>query len=228
MVEVASQILYVDALLNLASGAVALLISYYAFRFNRLLENNVLRFVSFGFMMLGIGLLVEALTRIFVTATLKTIVSPNLLLTLASGIYLFLQVAAYFVFAWGYALGAYTQTRVSGALLLGGLAKYQKLRRYYLAGFMVNLVAQLLSVIFLAFVVFQGVLVYSRSHNRLSLMVLLGFTLIFAAHLVMLASILVVSGLLLAVGSVIRFAGFASMLVFLIRSGRVGAARETS
>jgi hypothetical protein len=228
MIEVASQILYADALLNLASGAVALLISYYAFHFNKLLENSVLRFVSFGFMMLGMGLLVEAVTRIVVTATLKTIVAPNLLLSLASAIYLFLQVASYFVFAWGYALGAYTQTKVGAAFLLAGLTKYQRLRRYYLAGFAVNLVAQLLSIVFLAFVVFQGVLVYSRSHNRLSLMVLVGFTLIFAAHLVMLASILAVSGLLLALGSVIRFAGFASMLVFLIRSGRVGAAREAS
>ena len=50
--------------LNILSAIVALLTSYYAYRFNRLVDNSVLRAISVGFMLLGIGLIADAGTSL--------------------------------------------------------------------------------------------------------------------------------------------------------------------
>ena len=56
--------------LNILSALVALLTSYYAYRFNRLVETTVLRAISLGFMLLGVGLVVDAGTSLFTGRTL--------------------------------------------------------------------------------------------------------------------------------------------------------------
>ena len=62
----------------------------------------------------------------------------------------------------------------------------------------------------LVFIMFQGFLIYSKSHDGSSLLVLLAFALIFVAHLVVLGSILDVSGAEYSVGAAIQFLGFLS------------------
>jgi hypothetical protein len=59
-----------------------------------------------------------------------------------------------------------------------------------------------------------------------SLLVLSGFSLIFVAHLIMLASSLFPSAQLFTAGAVVQFGGFLSLLVFLLNSGRVHAASK--
>ena len=44
----------IDVALDLMSGVVALLVSYYAFRYNKLLAKSTLKFISVGFVMLGV------------------------------------------------------------------------------------------------------------------------------------------------------------------------------
>ena len=56
------------AVLNVISGAVALLISYYAYRANRLVGSILLRYISIGFLILGMSLILQAGTERLVGA----------------------------------------------------------------------------------------------------------------------------------------------------------------
>jgi hypothetical protein len=84
-------------------------------------------------------------------------------------------------------------------------------------------VSYFVALLFLAFIVFQGVLIHSRSRNRFSLWVLTAFSLVLGAHLFLLGAVVVLSSGLFLVGAVVQFTGFVSLLVFLLRSGRIGA-----
>ncbi len=92
---------------NLLSGIVALLVSYYAFRFNRLVENSVLRYVSLGFALLGVGLVAEAGISVFIGVNLVELFVVRRIGVLANAAFLVLQLLAYLVFALGYAVGAF-------------------------------------------------------------------------------------------------------------------------
>ena len=82
-------------------------------------------------------------------------------------------------------------------------------------------VASQVAVIFLLLlIVIQGVRVFTHSKSNLALIVLFGFTLIFAGHLLMLTGVLgSLSGVFL-VGNSIEFCGFLALLIFLVWSGR--------
>ncbi|MDG6939240.1 MAG: hypothetical protein JRN39_02435 [Nitrososphaerota archaeon] len=214
------QLFIANAVLSLASGLVALLVSYTAFKHNRLVESGILRFVSFGFMLLGMGLLLQGSLITLLALDVGRIADRAALVYVASLIYLVLQLVAYSAFAVGYARGAY------GRKALAFLSVVVVSKSELLLGTYVNAVTQLGSVMLLGFVVFQGILVYTRTRNRVSLLVLMGFALILVAHsLTMLASVLVSGLLYLAAGSV-QFAGFLALLLFLIRSGHIGSATE--
>ena len=103
---------------ELISGVVALLVSYYAFHYNRLIENSTLKYISFGFMLLGMGLLAETLVESLVTFNIGDIYAQRFLALGTATIYDFLEMAAYFVFAFGYVrTGFSTPTRqVAGAV----------------------------------------------------------------------------------------------------------------
>ena len=83
---------------------------------------------------------------------------------------------------------------------------------------------QLVILVLVSFVVFQGAMAYSELKNRLSLYVLLGFALIALSHLGELLVSLLASGDLYLVGGAANLVGFCLLLLFVIRSGRVGSA----
>ncbi len=62
-----------------------------------------------------------------------------------------------------------------------------------------------------------------RDSEEFSLLVLLAFVLIFVAHVLLLVSAVALAGGLFLVGNAVQFLGFVSLLVVLLRSGRVGA-----
>jgi hypothetical protein len=205
--------------LNVLSAFVALLTSYYSYRFNRLAESPLLTSITAGFMLLGVGLLAEAGTSVALGQTLVDELVSRVLATLTTFTYLSVQMVAYLVFAVGYAVLVFGRTKASAALavmaaplVLDAVALY----RYAVLSYFVALVL-------LAFVVFQGFLIHSKTHTRFSMLVLLAFLLILVAHAVLLASVVALSGMLFLVGTATQFLGFVSLLVFLIRSGRVGA-----
>ncbi len=197
--------------LNLLSAFVALLTSYYAYRFNRVVNNPVLRAINVGFMLLGIGLLVDAGTSLFSGHLLVESYADRVFVLIASFTYLTVQMVAYFVIAVGYARATYggkVMTSVP-AILVGTAA-------IGLYGY--TLLSYFVALILLALVVFQGFLLRSGEKTRFSGMVMLAFVLILAAHLVFLASVLALAGGLFLIGIGIQFLGFLSLLIFVVRS----------
>jgi len=207
--------------LNVASAVVALMTSYYAYRFNRLAASPLLSSITFGFMLLGVGLLVEAGTSVSLGQTLIDVLVSRVLATITTFTYLSIQMIAYLVFALGYALLAFGK---SARTVAAAAVPVVTPRVVELAGlYNYALVSYFVVLVLLAFIVFQGVLIHSRARTRFSSLVLLAFSLILAAHVVLLASVVALSGGLFLVGTATQFLGFASLLVFVLRSGRVGA-----
>jgi hypothetical protein len=203
--------------LNILCAVVALLTSYYAYRANRLVANQVLGAISLGFMLLGIGLAVDAGTSVFSGKTLVESFSERILVLFASFTYLTVQMVAYLIIAIGYARAAYGNQPKAAipAVLVGAGAAAVGLYRFSLLSYFVAL-------ILLAFVVFQGMLLRSGQKNKFSAIVLLAFGLILAAHLVLLASVLTLGPGLFLIGTAVQFLGFLSLLIFVVRSEVVG------
>jgi hypothetical protein len=202
--------------LDFLSALVALLTSYYSYRVNRLVGNPVLAAISIGFMLLGIGLAVEAATSLISGVTLVEFVGERVLVLFASYTYLTVQMLAYLVIAVGYARAANSNRAKSLVLVASPGVVAINL-------FMYSLLSYFVALILLAFVVFQGFLLHSREKNRFSATVLTAFSLVLLAHLVLLASVITLGPVLFLVGTVVQFLGFLSLLVFVVRSEVIGA-----
>lgn len=224
---------------EMMSGVVALLVSYYAFRYNRLIENSTLKFISFGFMLLGIGLLTEASILSLVIFGIGDILAYRLLRLSATSLYSLFQVSAYFVFALGYIRSVYSSTRVSSIdsgtnlspaiiLPLAISIGVQRFNEMLALSVEVVLISSILSLVFLSAVAFLGAIVYLENRNRLTLLVLLSFSLILIAQAVDLAAVASVSVILESLSYGIQFAGFVSLLVFILWRSKIGPTRKAS
>jgi len=208
-------------ILNVCSAVVAFLTSYYAYKFRHVADNPVLDSIAFGFMLLGVGLLIEAGTSAVVGQTLLQQFLSKILAVVETFAYLSLQMVAYLVFAVGYATLAWR--RSSKAVVMGLVALVAAPRAVDVFGvYRYAVVSYFVVLVLLGFVVFQGALIHSRSPSRFSLLVLVAFLLIMAAHVVLLVSVVTLSEYLFLAGTAIQFLGFVSLFAFLLRSGRVG------
>ena len=177
------------SLLNLLSGVVALAISYYAYKNNKLVGSILLRYISVGFLLLGIRvcscrrdgdpLEADRSERIPHAQGLELIL-PHLHAAPADSLR-------------GLRVGIRAQ-RVSeeaGALtravraLIGVLALGRSLARAVLV-LAVYVASQVADHRAASSHIIQGVRVFSHSKSNLALMVLFGFSLIFVGHLLML------------------------------------------
>jgi hypothetical protein len=208
--------------LNVLSAVVAFLTSYYAYRSDRLANSPLLRVIALGFMLLGVGLLTEAGTSVALGQILVEIAAPRTLAVAATLTYLSMQVVAYLIFAVGYGYLAFgkSQKAAAAALLAAGASRIIDLAGLH--GFAV--MSYFVILVLLAFIVYQGVLIHSKTRSRFSLLVLLAFILILVAHIFLLVSVVRLAGGLFLVGAAVQFLGFVSLLVFLLRSERVGPA----
>jgi hypothetical protein len=201
--------------LNLLSAIVALLTSYYAYRVSRLVDNSILRAISVGFMLLGVGLVVDAGTSLISGRLLVEFPADRALVLFASFTYLTVQMVAYLVIALGYARATYGSSATAAAPVVLAGAAAQGLYGFSVLSYFVVL-------ILLAFVVFQGFLLRAGTRGRFSGTVLLAFGLIFLAHFFLLLSVLTIGTGLYLVGIAVQFLGFLSLLVFVVRSEVVG------
>jgi len=208
--------------LNVLSAAVALLTSYYAYKFSRMAENPILSSIAFGFMLLGIGLLIEAATSAVAQTTLVHAFLSKVLTAVEDYTYLSMQMVAYLVFAVGYAALTFRRSATAAVLGVAALAAAPKAASA-VGLYSYAVVSYFVVLILLGFVVFQGALIHSRSPSRFSLLVLVAFLLILAAHVVLLISVVNLSEELFLIGTAVQFLGFVSLFAFLLRSGRVGA-----
>ena len=215
---------------DLFSGIIALLVSYYAFQARRWIESSVLSAISFGFMILGAALLVEAVTTLSLGITVAEASRLRTFELLENLAYLILQVVALVVIAVGYGRATFGKTNLPAAASAGvvayavaAAAKTTKLGGLALELYYLFLGLEFVILLVLIFIMFQGFLIYARSRDNSSLLVLLGFALIFVAHAVVLHSILAISGDEYLIAGAIQFLGFLSLLAFVVRSGRVGS-----
>ena len=215
---------------DLISGIIALLVSYYAFQARRWVESSVLSAISFGFMLLGAALLVEVVTTLSLGITAAEASRLRTFELLENLAYLILQVVALAVIAVGYGRATYGKTNLPAAAPSGvvayaaaAAAKTAKLAGLALVLYYLFLGLEFVILLVLIFIMFQGFLIYSKNRDNSSLLVLLGFALIFVAHAVVLNSILAISGEEYLVAATVQFLGFLSLLAFVIRSGRVGS-----
>jgi hypothetical protein len=218
---------FLQVFLNLASAVVALLVSYYAFRFNRLVDSGVIKAMSIGFMLLGVSLTTEALTSVLLGSSLPEAFIAKRLQADESVIYLALQLLAYIVFAWGYGVGAYGKSKAdTGAfsVILLPLAASRAIQTNARPFYNLAILVYLIMIVLLAFVVFQAMLISAKNRKGGSVLVLLGFVLILLGHLFLLGSVVALHPILFYEGTVIQFFGFVSLLIFLIESGRIGSA----
>lgn len=210
-------------LLNVLNSVVALLTSYYAYKFNRLARTPLLTSISAGFMLLGVGLAFEAITSVFSGRTVLENVAVRTLIGYSIVIYLLLQLLAYLLIAIGYGFSAYSSSYTATTSLVLTFMQVPVKTRPSAEFFIFTLSVYFFTVVILAFILFQGILVHSRAKDRFSLLVLLAFAFIFAAHVLFLLSVIELSSDLLLLGDLVQFAGFVSLLAFIIRSGSVGS-----
>jgi hypothetical protein len=222
-----------DVTLDLMSGVVALLVSYYAFRYNKLLANSTLKFISVGFVMLGVGLLIEASVFSLIVFGVGDLTTDRLFALVTAALYELLQIGAFFVFAIGYLRSAFGSRlrAVPAALALFAFPAItssgsERLREMFHFVRQIWVISEILSVIFVAIVVLVGIFGYSETRHRFSLFVMLSFFLILCAQVFDLWTAVSISVRLDVVGSIIQFAGFLSLLVFLIWRGGIGSARK--
>jgi len=215
---------------DLLSGIIALLVSYYAFQARRWVESSVLSAISFGFMLLGAALLVEVVTTLSLGITAAEASRLRTFELLENLAYLILQVVALAVIAVGYGRATYGKTNLPtaapsgvGAYAVTAAAKTAKLAGLALTLYYLFLGLEFVILLVLIFIMFQGFLVYAKNRENSSLLVLLGFALIFVSHAVVLNSILAISGAEYLVAATVQFLGFLSLLAFVIRSGRIGS-----
>lgn len=230
---------------DILSGAVALLVSYYAFHYNRLIVNSTLRFISLGFLLLGVGLLVEASIFFLVAFGIGNVATALFASLGTSFMFNFLQIAAYFIFAYGYIRTAFFTsspstsssgngkgvTGTASAILISlpfAISGITRFRQMIILSREIFLISELLSIVFLAVLVFAGFLMYFENRNRLSVLVLLSFILILISHSVALWSVISLSAYLTSLSAGIQFIGFLSLLIFLLRSNQIGSARKAT
>jgi hypothetical protein len=215
---------------DLLSGIIALLVSYYAFQARRWVESSVLNAIGFGFMLLGAGLLVEVVTTLSLGITAAGATRLRAFELLENLAYLIIQVVALVVISVGYARTTRGGKNVAAAapfgvvaFAVGAVARPARLVGLALELYYLFLGLEFVILLALIFIMFQGLLIYAKSRDNSSFLVLLSFALIFVAHLVVLRSVLDVSGAEYLVAAAVQFLGFLSLLAFMIRSGRVGS-----
>ena len=233
--------LYVSIGLEFLSGTVALLVSYYAFHYTRLIENSRLRFIGIGFLLLGLGLLAEA-SIVSMAVLLSTDVFANRLIALESATaFSFLQVVAYLLIMLGYTRresppqasslsndGSKSTASLLIALPVLAITGYRKIFELIHFSREVIVLSSVLSVAFLIMIVIQDATSYKENRNKVAMLVLSSFVLILLAEILSLVSALMVSVTLNLIGTVVQFVGFLTLLVFLLARSRIGSTREAS
>ncbi|MDG6989918.1 MAG: hypothetical protein JRM99_00665 [Nitrososphaerota archaeon] len=212
-----------NSVLNILGGLVALAVSYYAYRYGRITGSGFLRTLSIGFMMLGVGLLAQASAFIFFALEAGRIADRGTFVYSATLVYLALQAVAYLMIAVSYSRRVQGGPKLAaGAAAVVTISVASTPSSLLLFGTHVLEFGELILVVLVALIVFQGLLIYGENRNRLALTVMGAFALILLAHIAELSASLLSSGLLYLVGDLVQLAGFGLLLLFVLRSGPDG------
>jgi len=219
-----NQVIYlnINAILYVISGIIALSISYVSYKYNKIIKENVLNYISLGFALLGLGLIIQGSLMILLSFNIARISEDLRATYISSLVYLFLQLIAYTIITIGYTKEAYWS---SSELFLLTIILTKK-REYFLLGAYIFDAVQIILIFLLGLIVFTGYLIHIRNKNTFSLLVLIAFSLMLISHITYLFSSLSFSINYYFVANIIQFFGFLSLLIFLIRSGHIGRTKE--
>lgn len=212
-----------NSVMSFLAGLVAFAVSYYAYRYGRVAGSSFLRILSLGFMLLGVGLFAQASAFVFFYLDAGKISDRGAYVYSATLIFLALQAVAYLMITLSYARRVRGGSAVAAeGAAVGALQIVYQSSSFLLFGTHVLEFGELILVVLLALIVFQGLLIYGENRNRLALMVLGAFSLLLVAHVATLSASLLSSGLLYLVGDLVQLAGFGLLLLFVMRSGPDG------
>ncbi|MCE4623536.1 MAG: hypothetical protein F7B11_02175 [Caldisphaeraceae archaeon] len=211
--------LNLNAILDVVSAIIGFSVSYVSFKYNRLIQETVLNYISMGFALLGIGLLMQGVLMLLFAFNLFKFPDDYRLSYTSSVFYLVLQLISYAIIAIGYSKETYWP-KESLALPLAYVLFKKK--QYFLLRTLIFDASQLIIIFFLAFIVFLGFLVHSRDKKTFSLLVLISFSLMLISHIGFLFSSLAFSEYYYVISNTVQFVGFLMLLIFLVRSGHIG------
>ena len=201
--------------LSIVSGVVALAVSYTAYRLLKVGDVSVLTYISLSFMLLGVGLVLQGVLGIVFGLRLGNLYEDARAAFLIGVLYLAVQNVAYLILVLGYARYAYYAS--AAAMIITP----SELSRLYLLGHLLFDLSQLISIFLLMILVFEALLVSSRSGGSFSKLVLVAFIVLLASHAAMLYASMVRVPFYYIMGELIQFASFALLLAFLLGWYRV-------
>lgn len=201
--------------LSIVSGVVALAVSYAAYRLLKVGDVSVLTYISLSFMLLGVGLVLQGVLGVLFGLRLGNLYEDARAAFLIGVLYLAVQNVAYLILVLGYARYAY-YTPAAAIILTPS-----ELSRLYLLGHLFFDLSQLLSIFLLMILVFEAMLVSSRSGGSFSKLVLVAYIVLLASHAAMLYASMVRVPFYYIMGELVQFTSFALLLAFLLGWYRV-------
>ena len=193
---------------DLAGAAILFPLSLYSLKAFRLTGMRVFAYLFTGFSLLASGVACRGLALLLAFALSGPRAAASAMVAVATTISLVSETLALALIALGY----HRQSRAAGAsvaALLKGV-------------YSVRLVAELLDIFLLMYILIHSASAYEESRSRLSLMVLAGFALLLASHVVGLAYVLTLSALAALLSKASYIAGLLSFLAVVVEVSRAG------
>jgi hypothetical protein len=196
-------------LMELISAIISFVIGYYALKGYRVSSEKGLLLLHFGFVTLGVSMILRVITTFYVIALVRELSSPKpavaAALTFAGLIYSIAQLVAYGLFAVNY-------TRQAKVLAQGAAIAPLFLLRY-------NPYLELIAVTLLGYVAIQSIINLAMKKNAEAFLVTSGFSFMFLSHLFFLFTI--VDEALYLAGQITQLIGFLCLLAMLMRVSKI-------
>jgi len=205
--------------LSVVSGLIALAVSFAAYRYLKIGDVSLLTYLSLSFTFLGVGLMLQGVMSLILGLRLGNVYEDARLTYFMGVTYLIVENLAYLLLVIGYTRETFWRGTSSLAPLI--IITPSQLRRYFLLGHLVFDASQVLSILLLMIILFEGFLLSTRSGSSFSRLVLLAFTVLLLAHVTMLYASATMTPFYYIVGELVQFASFSLLLAFLIRWYRV-------
>jgi hypothetical protein len=203
--------------MELTSSFISILVGYQAFKSYKASSAKGFLYLYLGFVILGIGIFLRAITATFFVLVIRTIEDiPSSLLSLsnfAGIIFTVTQLIAYSLFIATYAIQAkslgWQDLDVRGAI---AAAVFPVARLFYIP------TLELLAITMLGFVAVSSLMNWLHQRNLNSALVFLGFSFMFFSHLLFL--FMIFDEVLLFFGQVMQLIGFVCLLIMLAKVNR--------
>ena len=207
-------------IMELTSSFISILVGYQAFKGYKASSAKGLLFLHLGFMILGIGIFLRAITAVFFVLIIRTTETiPSSLVGLsnfAGMIFTITQLVAYSLFIATYVLQA-KSLRQQNLEVEGSIAAaiFPVVRLFYIP------TLELLAITMLGFVAVSSLMNWLHQRNLNSALVFLGFGFMFLSHLLFL--FMIFDELLLFFGQVMQLIGFVCLLIMLVKVNKTRA-----